>query len=459
MSRHDHTRPPKGAADHHLIPVVFDSYHDAKATSKRSDRLNTVAILGDPDVKNGKKRVTAVFRLHQHARVWPNTAQRNARLKPLLNDILIGNGARFTPRHDNIDSARPIGQLPALNIFHFGAHPRVVELCDMKLDEYDHRRFLTYFSKLALGVTVASAPGGSGKSRLSSIVDTLFGRIVGIDKTFVSAPSNSACSNIEEKIDSMNLEITGELVNEGHELPNLMSVRGYAIDREARNCLQILCGNGYRESDELDPCPWKFHHSLCWWAFLVLGYNIADMQALNLVQDNKELCLITVREYAERQSGLKRQFTLRKDIVRLMSQVVICSNFVVVTPSIAASEPYQTYNNQCARAVILDEAAAMHRTDGLIVYGNTPRPMIVLMTANQKDEAGNDINRFGDDARVSFLSWWLHLGFPAFRLYRQYRMAPGMFDLSLELVYHNLKDEFKYAKSCEQTNFSHAGDI
>jgi hypothetical protein len=49
--------------------------------------------------------------------------------------------------------------------------------------------------------------------------------------------------------------------------------------------------------------------------------------------------VITVREYAERQSGLKRQFTLRKDIVRLMSQVVICSNFVVVTPSIAASEP------------------------------------------------------------------------------------------------------------------------
>ncbi|RSL79371.1 hypothetical protein CEP51_007416 [Fusarium floridanum] len=458
------SRPPKGTADHHFVPVIFDSSYAAKTTFKGSDELNTVAILGDPGIRNEKKRVAAVFRLRQDARVWPSTAQHNAHLKPLLNDILIGNGARFTPRKDNLGSAHPVGQLPTLNIFNLGAHPRVVEMCKSKLDEDDRLRFLEYFSKLALGVAVVSAPGGSGKSRLSSIVATLFGHSVGIGKTIVSAPSNSACSNIEEKIHGMNLEITNELVNEGQELRNLMSVRGYAIDREARNCLQMLCGNGYRESDELDPCPWNFHHSLCWWTFLVLGYNIADMEALSLGQDNKELCdlhlrletlldlpdpttegtsheeddakpkgapkaipfesfadlvkisrgVMTIREYTEQQIALMRKFTLRNDIVRLMSQVVMCSNFVVVTPSIAASEPYQTFNDQCARAVILDEAAAMHRTDGLIVYGNTPRPMIIvgdekqlaptLMTANQKDNAGNDINRFGDDARVSFLS-------------------------------------------------------
>ncbi|RSM16200.1 hypothetical protein CDV31_004519 [Fusarium ambrosium] len=38
-------------------------------------------------------------------------------------------------------------------------------------------------------------------------------------------------------------------------------------------------------------------------------------------------------------------------------------------------------------------------------------------------------------------------------------MARGIFDLSLELVYHNLKDEFEYAESCALTNFSYAGDI
>ncbi|RSL52270.1 hypothetical protein CEP53_008154 [Fusarium sp. AF-6] len=434
------SRPPKGTADHHFVPVIFDSSYAAKTTFKGSDELNTVAILGDSGIRNEKKRVAAIFRLHQDARVWPSTAQHNAHLKPRLSDILIGNGARFTPRKDNLGSAHPVGQLPTLNIFNLGAQPRVVELCKSKLDEEDRLRFLEYFSKLALGVAVVSAPGGSGKSRLSSIVATLLGHSVGIGKT------------------------THELVSEGQELRNLMSVRGYAIDREARNCLQMLCGNGYRESDELDPCPWNFHHSLCWWTFLVLGYNIADMKALSLGQDNKELCdlhlrlealldlpdpgtegtsheeddakskgapkaipfesfaglvkiargVMTIREYTERQIALRRKFTLRKDIVRLMSQVVMCSNFVVVTPSIAASEPYQTFNDQCVRAVILDEAAAMHRTDGLIIYGNIPRPMIIvgdekqlaptLMTANQKDNAGNDVNRFSDDARVSFLS-------------------------------------------------------
>ena len=35
----------------------------------------------------------------------------------------------------------------------------------------------------------------------------------------------------------------------------------------------------------------------------------------------------------------------------------------------------------------------------------------------------------------------------------------GMFDLFLELVYHNLKGEFKYAESCALTNSTYASDI
>ncbi|UPL00666.1 hypothetical protein LCI18_011600 [Fusarium solani-melongenae] len=174
--------------------------------------------------------------------------------------------------------------------------------------------------------------------------------------------------------------------------------------------------------------------------------------------------VITVREYAERQSGLKRQFTVRKDIVRLTNQVMICSSFIAVTPSIAASQHYKTYNNQCARAVILDEAAAMHRTDGLIVYWNTPRPIIVvgdekqlvptLITANQKDEAGTTFI-----GSATMLGWGLHLGFPAFHLYKQYRIAHVMFALSLEIVLEFVVNEFKYAESYELTSFSYAGDI
>lgn len=513
------TRPAQGAPDHDFVPVVFDSYDDTHMTSDRPDELNTVSVLGDPGLKNEKKRVAAVCLLRQEAPVWPAVAKHNAALKPVLNEILVGNGVRFAPRHDNIDSAHPIGQLPTINILDLGADPRVVELCKAKLDKDDRHPFSTYFSQLSLGVAVVSAPGGSGKSRLSSIVATLLGYSPSIRKVIVSAPSNGACSNIEERITTMASQMGSELVAVGHQSRNLMCLRGYAIDREAQKCLDILRGNGYIEDDELNPCPWKFHHSLCWWTLLALGVPMADVQPLNVECDNQELCdlhlrlnalleapaptaeeesdeeentetkrapkaipfeafsdlvkiarrTLTFSEYAEQQTVLKRKLTLRKDIVRLMTLVVTCSNFVVVTPSMAANKPYKKYNYGHAKAIILDEAAAMHRTDGLIIYGNTPRPMIIvgdekqlaptLMTANQKDGEGNDINRFSDDAKISFLSWWLHLGFPAFHLYKQYRMARGMFDLSLELVYHNLKDEFQYAESCALTNFTYAGDI
>ncbi|KAI8722930.1 AAA-12 domain-containing protein [Fusarium sp. LHS14.1] len=471
-----------GAADRDFDTVIFESHNDAHATSERPKDLNTIAILADPGIKNEKKRVAAVFLLRPDAPVWPASAQHNAALKPVLNDILIGNGVKFTPRHDNMDSARPVGQLLTFNIFDTGVDSRVVELCRSKLDEEDRRPFSQYFSHLPIGVAVISAPGGSGKSRLSSIIATLFAHSPKVQKVIVSAPSNGACSNIEERITNMTSQFTSELAEGGYQSRNLMCLRGYAIDREAQKSLDILRGDGYIEDDELNPCPWKFRHSLSWWTLLALD---APMRPTSRPKrDNQELCdldarlnalldvldptaeeesdeeddaeskgapkatpfesftdlvenarrVITIQDYTEQQASLKRKVTLRKDI-----------------------------------AIILDEAAAMHRTDGLIVYGNTPRSMIIvgdekqlaptLMTANQKDEEGIDVNRFADDTRISFLSWWLHLGFPAFHLYKQHRMARGMFDLSLELVYRNLKGEFKYAESCALTNFTYASDI
>ncbi|KAL2691179.1 hypothetical protein Neosp_001560 [[Neocosmospora] mangrovei] len=491
MSGYAHTLPTQGAADRDFDPVIFESHNDAHATSERPKDLNNIAILADPGIKNEKKRVAAVFLLRPDAPVWPASAQHNAALKPVLNDILVGNGVKYFPRHGSIDSPRPVGQLPTYSIFDTGVDPRVVQLCKSKLDEDDRRPFSQYFSQLPIGVTVVSTPGGSGKSRLSSIIATLFAHSPKIQKVIVSAPSNGACSNFEERIANMATQFTSELAEGGYQSRNLMCLRGYAIDREAQKCLDILRDKGYIEDDELNPCPWKFHHSLTWWALLALGAPMAGTPPPKESDEEDDAepkgapkatpfesfadlvkiatRIITIQDYTERQKSLNRKVTLRKDIVRLMTQVVMCSNFVVVTPSMAANKPYKKYNHGYAKAIILDEAAAMHRTDGLIVYGNTPRPMIIvgdekqlaptLMTANQMDEEGNDVNRFADDARISFLSWLLYLGFPAFHLYKQHRMARGMFDLSLELVYHNLKGEFKYAESCALANFTYASDI
>ncbi|KAJ4113303.1 hypothetical protein NW768_011586, partial [Fusarium equiseti] len=135
----------------------------------------------------------------------------------------------------------------------------------------------------------------------------------------------------------------------------------------------------------------------------------------------------------------------------------------------STSQPYKHFNSWSARAVLFDEAAAMHRADGLLVYGNSMRPAVligdekqlppVLMTMNAKREDGTAVNRFGSDAKISWLSWMLHLNIPAFHLYTQHRMARGMFDMALEVTYNQLKNHFAYGSSCDLSNFPFANAI
>ncbi|RBR21413.1 uncharacterized protein FIESC28_04950 [Fusarium coffeatum] len=141
-------------------------------------------------------------------------------------------------------------------------------------------------------------------------------------------------------------------------------------------------------------------------------------------------------------------FPLRRGIPRLMSQVVECANFVVVTPIVSASKPYRSSNCWKAKTVLFDEAAAMHRADGLLVYGNSIRPAVVFgnekqlpsapmpMGARRDDE--NAVNRFGQDAKTSSLS---------------------MFDTALAVTYSHLKDHFSYGPSCELSTLSYANAI
>ncbi|KAF5528884.1 DNA helicase, partial [Fusarium napiforme] len=63
---------------------------------------------------------------------------------------------------------------------------------------------------------------------------------------------------------------------------------------------------------------------------------------------------------------------------------------------------------------LFDEATAMHRTDGLMVFGNTMRPVFAvgnekqlppaLLTLGETYSDGTAIKRFGQDAKPSWLS-------------------------------------------------------
>lgn len=80
----------------------------------------------------------------------------------------------------------------------------------------------------------------------------------------------------------------------------------------------------------------------------------------------------------------------------------------------SATKPYKSFNYRFVKPVVFDEAAAMFRADGLLVFGNTPRPMLLvgeekqlaptLMTTMDKTPFGDPVSRFTSEARISWLS-------------------------------------------------------
>ncbi|KAF5698880.1 hypothetical protein FGLOB1_11711, partial [Fusarium globosum] len=83
-------------------------------------------------------------------------------------------------------------------------------------------------------------------------------------------------------------------------------------------------------------------------------------------------------ECEESQKAQRKKVALRNDIGRLMREVARCANFVTVTPAMAGTQPYKSFNGSHAQAALFDEAAAMHRKDGLMVYGNAMRPIFAV---------------------------------------------------------------------------------
>ncbi|KAM0545637.1 hypothetical protein ACHAPJ_011253 [Fusarium lateritium] len=242
-----------------------------------------------------------------------------------------------------------------------------------------------------------------------------------------------------------------------------MSVRGYAIDKEAQSLLSFLYGYKVKEGDELDPSPWKFHHSLCWWTVRVLGLEVDGVPHLDDSTDQEELSDLHARlqalltyppsppqhtdnvEGVDRATAAKKAFEDNADLAKIVNKIMTMSGYEenqkqagkkpviasnsTVTPAMVGSQPYRSFNSWHAHAVLFDDAAAFHRTDGLITYGDSGRPLFAvgdekqlpptLLTMNDKLSDGSAFNRFGENAKTSWLSWLLHLGIPAFHLYKQ----------------------------------------
>ena len=87
------------------------------------------------------------------------------------------------------------------------------------------------------------------------------------------------------------------------------------------------------------------------------------------------------------------------------------ADIVCTTPHACRSKPYLKLHN-AAKAVILDDAGAMHRINAILVVGDTLRPLAMtdnerhlpptVMTSVQKVD-GHRVNTFADHGKISIL--------------------------------------------------------
>ncbi|KAL4728823.1 hypothetical protein ACLX1H_003222 [Fusarium chlamydosporum] len=488
------TRPAKNQHGHKFSPVSHARY---KGTNEGS-RRNTVTFRCLISLYNEELRVSAINRLSS-LDISPSLMKEDPfsfTKQAIFNDLLIGKGLW------SLEKEGVSVQIPTFDLFN-GIPIEVRDSCLSHVFEDDKERVQQYFGKLHLSLGIVSGPPGTGKSHLASVIVILMCFNPSIKQVYVTAASNGATDNILDRIDGMAQAIAGTLLRSGLKRPILL--RGYSFGIELENCTMALTGQPFKQDTIWNPSPWKFSRSLCWWTLRALGSK--DVPALT-DDDNSELWdlhqkLSALAVSSSSDSGLSKfrklvrlsqgidppldyqrmtkQSEHRKVLSRLMELVVECANVVATTPAASNSWIYRSFNDTKARAVVFDEAATMFCSDALLVYGNTPRPMVAIGDPKQlapnlttafellygdrvrHDRHGIQLpgptrdpiptNRFARFSRISWLSWFIHLGWPVFHLYTQHRMAEGLFDLSLNTVYQSLIPHFKYSPMCSPENF------
>ncbi|KAJ4135210.1 hypothetical protein NW768_004831 [Fusarium equiseti] len=492
------TRPEKKQPGYDFLPVSYPTY---KATDQKSKR-NTVTIRFRLSLHNDERRVFAINRLSS-LEISPSAMATDSHAfikQAVFNELLVGKGL-WSLQMNGINV-----QIPSFDLFD-GIPAEIQKACLGHVFEDDRKRVQQYFGKLHLGIGLVSGPPGTGKSHLAAILVLLMCFNNSIKQVYVAAASNGATDNILDRIDDMAKKVAAKPQGDSK---HLMVVRGYSLSIEVNNCILALLGMPFKEHTIWNPSPWRFKLSLCWWTLRVLGSKAVPPLT---VDDNAELWalhqnlnkLVTsppihsgpihsglpkFRQFVKLAQGIEppQSYTrlLTEDVhqklmSKLMGLVLECANVVATTPGTSDSWIYRSFNDTKAQAVVFDEAATMFCSDALLVYGNTPRPMVAIGDPKQlapslatafelrygsryKHDRRDDLemsyddstptNRFARFAQISWLSWFIHLGWPVFHLYTQHRMAEGLFDLSLNTVYHSLKPHFKYSPLCNPANFN-----
>ncbi|KAB5543147.1 AAA domain-containing protein [Coniochaeta sp. 2T2.1] len=381
-------------------------------------------------------------------------------------------------------SALPLRPLPSVNFLDTGDEAYTQAVVEESVFPEDQKRFRTYLSGCPANVALFTAPPGYGKTHVMA------GATVGACKTFgkilASGPTNISVDNLASKTDLLATKIVDKANKDAatpHHYP--MVLRGHKPADELQNFVYALehpadpVADGAR-SRWKPPPKWHLELSVAFWLLAVLrssavrGLREHDSQALQDLQRDVDgrSELATLRALATGEITMKEYHAARHPpetvLKALLQQVVDCADVVCVTPAGACKtltcDWYSNFKEFSAKAIVVDEAGNIDRADLYCVWGNTLLPCILggdarqpepaVMTDNDHDLAGNLLNRFAADGRVSPLEFLQASGLPCYRLTTQMRMANGMFDWVCDVMYKDLPLQYGRFSSVDHERFA-----
>lgn len=381
----------------------------------------------------------------------------------------------------------------------------------------DRQRFECYLEKRPLGVGMISAvslptcsrldiktnvskPAGFGKTTYCSVATLALATSQGL--TYGSAPTHVAVSNMAERVERIDLDVAtaackyDDLLDVPDTTPTpspaadpdtsalpvdeigrrrKLIIRGFPLDDEVHAILLLLenpelTGDMVELHQRLGNSRWHLAQSLTFSFFLALGHvrvvgrEIRSSDPIK-VHNFKQLIdamtdLSPLRELASGKLGwdeyTSQQGVSKKMIKSTLSRLLNDADLVFTTPARSESDDYCDIKKS-ARAIVLDEAASMHRADYFCVHGNTLVPVLLVgdpkqlppfvAACSRTDTAGNALNRHVDDGLLASLDFLASSGLPVARLKQQLRMADGLFDLAAKLFYPDL--DFTYGEQSD----------
>ncbi|KAJ4199794.1 hypothetical protein NW759_016004 [Fusarium solani] len=341
----------------------------------------------------------------------------------------------------------------------------------------DRARFQTYLSERPLGLGVITAGAGFGKT--TALAVGTIGMACHLGKIYATGPTHVAVDNFAARLDRVDTSVTDRM-NEGKKDDDETRVRykhvvrGYKLDDEAYAFLRLL--RFPDDGDKAAPSSlwsgqskWKMHLSAAYWLLVLLRFpKVRELRLDDSVALHKMRSRIDNDEQLERLRALATQeidwneyergtMLSRNRLESLLEDVICDADIVCTTPSLSDKVPYSAWKHCRAQGIAVDEAACISRPDLYCVWGNTLLPCLMagddkqlpptVMTLQEKDAAGNFLNRLGQHAKISPLLFFKTMGWPVYRLRTQLRMARGMFELCHAEVYSDLP--FQYGPGCD----------